>query len=79
MVLLAWSWRSWAGARYRPDNLVAAGAVSGVMGTATSIGGAPMALIWQGHQGRRLRGTMSAFFMVGSAISVAAAGLSPAP
>lgn len=51
-------------------NLIAAGAASGIMGTATSIGGPPMALIWQGHNGPRLRGTMSAFFMVGSSISM---------
>ncbi|MGO4190191.1 sulfite exporter TauE/SafE family protein [Arthrobacter sp. YAF17] len=59
-------------------NLVAAGAASGVMGTATSIGGPPMALVWQGHQGPRLRGTMSAFFMVGSAISLASLGVAGA-
>ncbi|MCW2134663.1 sulfite exporter TauE/SafE family protein, partial [Arthrobacter sp. VKM Ac-2550] len=53
-------------------NLITAGAASGIMGTSTSIGGAPMALIWQGQQGARLRGTMSAFFMVGSAVSLAA-------
>lgn len=53
-------------------NLIAAGAASGVMGTSTSIGGAPMALVWQGQQGARLRGTMSAFFMVGSAVSLVA-------
>ena len=29
-----------------------------------------MALVWQGHHGPRLRGTMSAFFMVGSSISM---------
>lgn len=51
-------------------NLIIAGAASGVMGTATSIGGAPMALIWQGQQGPRLRGTMNAFFLVGSAVSL---------
>jgi len=56
----------------RRFNLVTAGAASGIMGTATSIGGAPMALVWQGHHGARLRGTMSAFFMVGSAVSLAA-------
>lgn len=52
--------------------LVAAGAASGVMGTATSIGGAPMALVWQRSEGARLRGTMAAFFLVGSTISLAA-------
>ena len=62
--------RGWAPRPLR-SNLVVAGAASGIMGTATSIGGPPMALIWQGHEGPRLRGTMSAFFMVGSAISMA--------
>ena len=38
------------GAPAGPGNLIAAGAASGIMGTATSIGGPPMALIWQGHQ-----------------------------
>lgn len=37
-----------------------------------------MALVWQGHQGSRLRGTMSAFFMVGSAISLASLGVAGA-
>lgn len=49
-----------------------AGAMSGVMGTTTSVGGAPMALIWQGSEGPRLRGTMSAFFLVGSSLSLVA-------
>jgi uncharacterized protein len=61
--------RGWA-PRPRRANLIAAGAASGIMGTATSIGGPPMALVWQGHEGPRLRGTMSAFFMVGSTISM---------
>lgn len=57
--------------------LVLAGALSGVMGTATSVGGAPMAIVWQGQPPARLRGTMSAFFLIGSLVSVlllAAAG-----
>ncbi|WP_241983928.1 sulfite exporter TauE/SafE family protein [Cryobacterium luteum] len=53
-------------------SLITAGAASGVMGTATSIGGAPMALIWQRSRGPQLRGTMSAFFLVGSSISLLA-------
>ena len=61
--------RGWAPRPVRV-NLIAAGAASGIMGTATSIGGPPMALVWQGHSGPRLRGTMSAFFMVGSSISM---------
>ncbi|XKH56830.1 sulfite exporter TauE/SafE family protein [Citricoccus nitrophenolicus] len=50
--------------------LVTAGALSGIMGTSTSIGGAPMAIVWQGQEPSRLRGTMSAFFLVGSITSV---------
>lgn len=53
-------------------NLILAGLTSGVLGTATSIGGTPMALIWQRSEGARLRGTMSAFFLVGSCISLVA-------
>lgn len=56
----------------RRRNLITAGAASGIMGTATSIGGAPMALIWQRSQGAQLRGTMSAFFLIGSSVSLAA-------
>jgi uncharacterized membrane protein YfcA len=62
--------RGWAPRPVR-TNLIVAGAASGIMGTATSIGGPPMALVWQGHDGPRMRGTMSAFFMVGSTISMA--------
>ncbi|WP_033338721.1 sulfite exporter TauE/SafE family protein [Catenuloplanes japonicus] len=49
---------------------VLAGAASGMLGTATSIGGPPMALIWQGSSGARLRGTMSTFFLIGSMMSL---------
>jgi uncharacterized membrane protein YfcA len=63
-----------AGWRPAPDrpNLVMAGATSGLLGTATSIGGPPMALVWQGKQGPGYRGTISGFFLVGSAFSVLA-------
>lgn len=56
----------------RPRNVVLAGATSGLLGTATSIGGPPMALVWQRNSGARLRGTMSSFFLVGSLVSLAA-------
>lgn len=49
---------------------VLAGAASGMLGTATSIGGPPMALLWQGSTGARLRGTMSTFFLIGSVMSL---------
>ncbi len=56
----------------RRRNVVLAGAASGVLGTATAIGGPPMALVWQRNTGARLRGTMSGFFLVGSMMSIAA-------
>ena len=59
----------WSPQPHRP-NLVVAGAASGLLGTATSIGGPPMALVWQGSSGARLRGTMSGFFLIGSVFSL---------
>lgn len=64
----------------RPDkrNLIMAGAASGVLGTTTSIGGTPMAIVWQRSAGPELRGTMSAFFLVGSCMSLAALAMAGA-
>jgi uncharacterized protein len=62
----------------RRRNLVLAGATSGVLGTATSIGGPPMALVWQNTAGPRLRGTMSGFFLVGSVLSLVVLALTGA-
>ncbi|MDQ0618343.1 sulfite exporter TauE/SafE family protein [Arthrobacter globiformis] len=59
-------------------NLIVAGAASGILGTATSIGGTPMAIIWQRAEGPELRGTMSAFFLVGSCMSLFALALAGA-
>jgi uncharacterized membrane protein YfcA len=56
----------------RRRNVVLAGAASGVLGTATAIGGPPMALVWQRKEGAGLRGTMSGFFLVGSILSIVA-------
>lgn len=58
--------------RPAPGTLVGAGFLSGFMGTTTSIGGPPMALLYSGESGPRLRGTLSAFFVVGVLISVPA-------
>ncbi|OKI92924.1 permease [Streptomyces sp. CB02058] len=58
--------------RQRRSAVVLAGMASGVMGTATSIGGPPMAMVWQRLRGPELRATMSAFFLVGSLMSLAA-------
>ncbi|MBX7432608.1 sulfite exporter TauE/SafE family protein [Mycobacterium sp. Y57] len=54
----------------RRRNVMLAGATSGLLGTATSIGGPPMALVWQRNTGAQLRGTMSGFFLIGSLLSL---------
>jgi uncharacterized protein len=51
---------------------VAAGALSGFMGTASSIGGPPMALLYQHEEGPRIRGSLSGFFVVGTTLSLVA-------
>lgn len=68
-----------AGWRVDPTRpaLMSAGAVSGFMGSITSIGGPPMALMYQDSRGPEIRATISGFFIVGSALSIgllAAAG-----
>jgi uncharacterized membrane protein YfcA len=55
----------------RRDVLVGAGVVSGVTGTATSIGGPPLALVYQHESGARLRATMATYFLVGALLSLA--------
>ncbi len=54
----------------RPGTLVAAGVLSGFMGTVTAIGGPPIALLYQRADGPRVRGTLSAFFAVGISLSL---------
>lgn len=54
-----------------PPTLVLAGAASGLLGTATSIGGPPMALVWQGKSGPGLRGSMNGFGLLGGILSLA--------
>ncbi|PRY48917.1 hypothetical protein BCF74_14711 [Knoellia remsis] len=57
--------------RQTPATTWAAGALAGVSGTATSIGGPFLALVMQHEKPERLRSTLAAFFLVGSAISAA--------
>lgn len=61
---IGWSPRATRG------SLLVAGAASGVIGTSTSIGGPPLAIVLRRLAGPRLRGTMSAIFFGGSAISL---------
>jgi hypothetical protein len=52
--------------------LVTAGVISGVTGTATSIGGPPVALLYQAESGPRVRATLSVFFTVGNTVALSA-------
>ena len=63
-----------SGLHLRPTRrtLVSAGIVSGFMGTTTSIGGPPIALVYQHAPGPKLRGTLAGFFISGVSISLVA-------
>lgn len=54
----------------RPANVIAVGAVSGVMSTLSSVGGPPIAMLYQDARGRELRGTLAAVFTVGAIVSI---------
>ena len=56
--------------RPTPRNAAAAGAVAGVAGTASSIGGPYLALVLQHERPERLRATLAAFFLVGTSMAV---------
>lgn len=51
-------------------SMLAAGAISGVSGTAASIGGPFMALALQHEPPHRLRATLAVFFIVGTSVSL---------
>jgi uncharacterized membrane protein YfcA len=53
-----------------PGTLTAAGALSGVMGTISSVGGPPVAMLYQDARGAMVRGTLSAIFGVGALVSI---------
>jgi uncharacterized protein len=52
--------------------LFGAGTASGFMATAAGLGGPPVALIYQNVPGRRLRGTLAAYFIIGTIVSLLA-------
>lgn len=52
--------------------LFAAGAASGFMATAAGLGGPPVALVYQRESGLRLRGTLAAYFIIGTIVSLSA-------
>ncbi len=53
-----------------PARMMLAGFLSGFMGTSTSIGGPPMALLWQHQALNRIRANLAAFFVVSCLISL---------
>jgi uncharacterized protein len=55
--------------------LFSAGIASGFMATAAGLGGPPVALVYQRATGLRLRGTLAAYFIVGTVISLGALAL----
>lgn len=62
---LAFSWRS----------LSAMGVVSGLMGTITSVGAPPLAIIYQDREPVSARPTLAAFFSIGCGLSMAGLAL----
>lgn len=76
-IVLAGVGMSLASPRIRIDRASQAvvGFVSGVMGTASSIGGPPMALLYQREPGPVVRATLGATFLVGVVLSLGALAL----
>lgn len=58
--------------RPSPQALIVAGLASGAFGTASTIGGPPIALLYQHERGPTIRATMALYFAIGTVMSVAA-------
>lgn len=71
MILIGVAMSAW-GVSFRPTptSLVGAGAASGIMSITTSVGGPPMALVYQSSPGSVLRATLSGQFAVGATLSI---------
>lgn len=76
MVLIAvvLTWRA-VRVPVNPGTLGTAGFVGGVTGTATSIGGPPLAIVYQHAPGPRIRASMAAFFCLGGLLSLVGLGV----
>jgi uncharacterized protein len=62
----------------RPGSSLVAGFASGLMGTATSVGGPPVALLYQHEPGPVVRSTLAAMFTVGTVMSFSVLALTGA-
>ena len=56
-------------------SLVIAGFVSGITGTATSIGGPPFAILYQHRAPAQIRSTLAVYFLLGAAFSLLGLGV----
>jgi uncharacterized membrane protein YfcA len=77
LLILLGVWMSLRGWRVRamPRNWFLAGAMSGFMGTITSVGAPPMAIAYQNFTEAQLRATLGVFFAVGCVMSLGALAL----
>lgn len=70
LVAVALTWRTVV-IPLRRSTLMTAGLVSGIAGTATSIGGPPLAILYQHRPPRQIRTTLAVYFLAGALLSVA--------
>jgi len=61
--------------RASQPNLTGAGFLSGLLGTATSLAGPPLALVYQHATGSRLRATLAGVFIAGAILSLVSLAL----
>lgn len=74
LVCVALSLLTWR-PRPTPRALLVAGLASGTFGTASTIGGPPIALLYQHERGPTIRATMAVYFAIGTVLSVLALAL----
>lgn len=71
IVAVVLQWSRWT-IRKTPTNLLIAAVVSGTTGTATGIGGPPVAMVMAEEPGPVVRATLAAYFLFGSSLSLGA-------
>ncbi|MBN2424032.1 MAG: sulfite exporter TauE/SafE family protein [Calditrichaceae bacterium] len=69
LIAVSFSWMGFS-LPFKKSTLVSAGIISGFMGTTVSIGGPPMALVYQNMSGPKIRSTLSGIFGIGTIMGV---------